>query len=420
MEEDILNVWINNRMKKLRKYPIWYTILLSEAIGIIIGIFYFSIIGKGGNLKDIISIIILSLILGIFLIYPIILTIINVIFLIWKTYDSKLLWISNKFEFITILLGFLYSGLILGFYEIQFKSNWTETLSNQQVHTPIWTTSYLTVIIISFVGILGYLILSWISLNKMPPLVIVSAIAAMYLGMLECSIWIIQIFSARHLLLCIFPLNCIIIMAKTIRIKILEWNLNRENQVKIFENKYLNFMNERLVNAYNWPIAAFLLMWPLLGIIICILVLFGQRPDSVIKAWTETSDWNLSQRVSPQNVYYDEHYLCTVAAGGHEKVVKPIRLGERHGHKVIVNRQLCVANAFEQIIEEQVPVFHKHLRHFYDTYGFPIAKIIHSKYTADIVYFIMKPLEWLFLIVLYFYDVNPENRIAIQYLPKQK
>lgn len=150
------------------------------------------------------------------------------------------------------------------------------------------------------------------------------------------------------------------------------------------------------------------------------MALFGQQADSVIKAWTETSDWNLSQRVAPQNVYYDEHYLCTVAAGGHKKIVKPIRFGERHGHKVIVNRQLCVANAFEQILEEQIPVFHKHIRYFYDTYGFPIAKIIRSQYIADVVYFIMKPLEWFFLIVLYFYDVNPENRIAMQYIPKQK
>ncbi|MEQ8156982.1 MAG: DUF6688 family protein, partial [Clostridiaceae bacterium] len=152
-------------------------------------------------------------------------------------------------------------------------------------------------------------------------------------------------------------------------------------------------------------------------IIICILALFGQQPDSIIKAWTETSDWNLSKRVAPQNVYYDEHYLCTVAAGGHANVVKPVRLGVRHGHQVIVNRQLCVANAFEQVLEERVPVFHRYLRHFYDKYGFPVAKMIHSPYTADLVYLIMKPLEWMFLIVLYFCDVYPENRIAVQYLP---
>ena len=47
-----------------------------------------------------------------------------------------------------------------------------------------------------------------------------------------------------------------------------------------------------------------------------------------------------------------------------------------------------------------------------------LAKLIHSKYTADLIYVLMKPLEWIFLIVLYLTDVNPENRIAIQYTGK--
>lgn len=172
-----------------------------------------------------------------------------------------------------------------------------------------------------------------------------------------------------------------------------------------------------LNDAKKWPLIAFILMIPLLGGIIMILALFGQQPDACIKAWTETSDWTLSRQVSPQNIFYDEHYLCTVAAGGHRKVVKPIRMGERHGHAVVVNRQLCIANAFEQIIEEKTPKFHRAVRGFYDSYGFPIAKLIHSPYIADFVYFIMKPLEWIFIVVLYFTDVNPENRIAVQYFP---
>lgn len=36
----------------------------------------------------------------------------------------------------------------------------------------------------------------------------------------------------------------------------------------------------------------------------------------------------------------------------------------------------------------------------------------------NIITFVMKTLGWLFLIALYFSDVNPENRIAVQYLPK--
>ncbi|MFT8352198.1 DUF6688 family protein [Clostridium saccharoperbutylacetonicum] len=74
--------------------------------------------------------------------------------------------------------------------------------------------------------------------------------------------------------------------------------------------------------------------------------------------------------------------------------------------------QFCIHYCYQQSI------IHKKLRHFYDTYGFPIAKMIHSPYIADMVYFIMKPLEWSFLIILYFCDVNPENRIAVQYFPK--
>lgn len=84
----------------------------------------------------------------------------------------------------------------------------------------------------------------------------------------------------------------------------------------------------------------------------------------------------------------------------------------------VVNRQLCIANAFEQVLEEYTPHLHKAVRGFYDKYGFPVAKLIKKQWIADIVYFIMKPLEWLFVIVLYTIDVHPENRIAVQYMGK--
>ena len=405
-------------MEKIKKHPFVYSILLSEIIGLILCMFYY-----GNSLKyvnDFITGIITAFGVGIFYIYPILLTILNLCFLFWKTKDFKLQKIGKNFEYITILLGFLYSTLVLFIFSIQFQADWPEVLYNDEVHTPLWTASYPTVICFAIVGVTGYLLLSFIHLNNMPPLVVVISISAMYLGILECSLWIAQILSEKYFILCLFPFNCIIIAAKTIRYKIMEWNKMQLISSKTSKNKFLKFLNQKLMNSYTWPIAAFLFMWPLLGILIAIFALFGQQPDSVVKAWTETSDWRLSQRVAPQNIYRDGHYLCTVAAGGHEKVVKPIRLGVRHGHKVIVNRQLCIANAFEQILEERTPVFHKHLRHFYDTYGFPIAKVIHSPYMADLIYFVMKPLEWLFLMVLYFCDVNPENRIAIQYLPKRR
>ena len=123
---------------------------------------------------------------------------------------------------------------------------------------------------------------------------------------------------------------------------------------------------------------------------------------------------------APPNVEMDEHYLCTVAAGGHEKIVKPIRMGERHGHRIVVNRQLLIANAFEQVLEEKTPKMHRTIRNFYDKHGYPIARHIRTKTMADVVYFLMKPLEWIFLIVLYMTDPRPENRIATQYISKQE
>jgi len=67
---------------------------------------------------------------------------------------------------------------------------------------------------------------------------------------------------------------------------------------------------------------------------------------------------------------------------------------------------------------ERTPRFHRAIRNFYDKYGYPISKLIRTAWLADLTYLIMKPLEWIFLIVLYLFDKKPENRIALQYLPK--
>lgn len=80
------------------------------------------------------------------------------------------------------------------------------------------------------------------------------------------------------------------------------------------------------------------------------------------------------------------------------------------------NRQLCVANAFEDLIQEKTPRFHHFVRYIYDKYGYPISKHINTATKADITYIVMKPLEWVFLAILYMFDIKPENRIATQYV----
>ena len=400
--------------EKLLKHSILLSVLTSAILGVIAA--FITMMSLGDSLLGGIA---AGLILGIAVIYPLVLTLINLTAIFFGCVNPQYIRKGKHFEWLTLLLGMLYSLLLFPFTDINF-ADWTVTLYNTQKHTPIWTEGAPTILILAAVGILGYLFLSFTQIAKTPPLITVLEIAAMYIGMVQCILWIIQIirWDVIYLYLCLFPLNCILIGIKVIRLKVLEWQREQPEQMKCFKNRHIQWLNEKFRRSDIWPAAAFLLMWPLLGIIICILLLFGQQPDSTIRAWTETSDWNLSLHTAPQNIYYDEHYLCTVAAGGHRRVVKPIRMGVRHGHPVIVNRQLCVANAFEQILEERVPDLHRRIRNFYDRYGFPVAKLIRSPYAADVVYFIMKPLEWVFLLVIYATDVKPENRIAVQYLSK--
>lgn len=422
------------RKEKIRKHLISYSFLFAEIIGLVgTAIPFDGGIGMLINLHDfadVISWLEIGIFFGLFLIYPFVLTVLNLFFLFYTKKDTEWNKKARQIEYLTVFLGVIFSGLANAISEIQFDADWQEVLVNDQMHTPIWTQAYPTVIVLSLVGIAGYLFLSCVHVNKVPPLAIVLGIASMYIGVTQCILWIVQMLENQlfnkglyiylYLYLCLFPFNCIVLAGSTIRRLVWEWQQEQEKKEIVYKNKTLQVINQKLMDSRKWPLFALVLMLPLLGILIGILVLCGQQPDAIIRAWTETSDWNLSQRVAPQNVYVDMHYLCTVAAGGHKNVVKPIRLGERHGHEVVVNRQLCVANAFEQILEEKTPRFHRHVRHFYDTYGFPIAKKIRSPYTADFVYFVMKPLEWFFLLVLYLTDTDPENRIALQYMPPKE
>ena len=99
-----------------------------------------------------------------------------------------------------------------------------------------------------------------------------------------------------------------------------------------------------------------------------LFILAGQGADAPIKAFTDTADWTFSQQIPPPPMESSGHYLCTVAAGGHKKIVKPLRYGTRRGQTIVVNRQLCIANAFEEWMQEKFPKIHKAIRNFYDRY----------------------------------------------------
>jgi hypothetical protein len=347
-----------------------------------------------------------SIFIALFLVCPIVLSVINIVSVF--TTDTK--WNLKIFEWIGIVLGGLYTILYMGIMDVT-SEDWWKVIYVVELHTPVLNSAKPTLIAIVLIAFVGYAILSFKSVEKLPPLVTVLSISAMYLGCAVAIVWCVQTFS-KGWILSVYPINCILLVIKRIKTAVISWSKS--------EREYNGICGKIIRSSVFLPVAALVVAVPLLGIVLCILVLFGQQPDYIIKAWTETADWTLSQQVAPPPLEPEGHYLCTVAANGHRKVVKPLRMGQRRGEKIVVNRQLCIANAFEQIIEEKTPKFHRFIRNTYDKYGFPIAMLIKTKFAADVVYILMKPLEWMFLVVIYMCDVKPENRIAVQYLPKNR
>ncbi len=183
---------------------------------------------------------------------------------------------------------------------------------------------------------------------------------------------------------------------------------------------YIAWRLLRLAPWIKFPILL-LLCLPLIAILTSVLLLFGQKPDAAIRAFTETYRHGLSKwDYKCDDVACDHgHFLCTVAAKGHKKLVNPLRLGIRNGRFIICNRQLLVANAFEQMIEERFPGVHQIIRRNYNKIGKLIHQYYHvfdNKLVSDLVYLLMKPLEWGFQIALYTFDHKPEDRIEQQYL----
>jgi hypothetical protein len=152
---------------------------------------------------------------------------------------------------------------------------------------------------------------------------------------------------------------------------------------------------------------------PLLGLwAVLHKLVFGRGVQAI---WTETTGWILSQRTPPPG---DCHYLCTVAARGHPRLVRPERIGMRRGRPILVNRQLAVANAFEDLLQQRWPRFARTARRIYDKIGRPLAGRIRSRPACNLTYLLMKPAEWLFALALCLLDPqDPEARIARMYAP---
>ncbi|MCD7949241.1 MAG: hypothetical protein LUG12_03125 [Erysipelotrichaceae bacterium] len=126
---------------------------------------------------------------GILIAYPIVLTMINIYYL----FHSKLFLESRINDLIIIFLGSVYGCCYSLVDNITFY-DYTTTLYNSEIHTPIYTKALLTVIVLLAIGYIGYFVLTYIPLSKMSPIIIVLSISLMYIGVYENILWIIQFF----------------------------------------------------------------------------------------------------------------------------------------------------------------------------------------------------------------------------------
>lgn len=324
----------------------------------------------------------------------------------------------------TLLLGLLLTIVMLG---LMSNYHWDEPVMIggdlfSILHEPFSSDYVLSLVLYAALPIACMMIAGREKL--LPPLVGAFCIGGIYGGMVLCAFYTSQLIGG------VFNQNGVVIYILFLLTYVLNYLLMAVRIIGDNVKRYLAYFRENdihpnsafgvwavnvLSKASGWVWFPVICLIPLTGLLICICILFGQGPWGIIKAFTETSDWTYSTMISPPPEHYTGHYLCTVAVNGHEKLVKPTRLGVRQGVKIGVNRQLCVANAFEQVIEEKTPRFHRLVRYIYDNYGYPLSKHITTKLRADIIYIVMKPLEWIFLAVLYLSDISPESRIAVQY-----
>lgn len=302
---------------------------------------------------------------------------------------------------------------------------YSHNLTPSTVHQSISSQSTISIFIILFLGIISFFILKCFS-EKLSPILYVLFSSILILNVIFTIIYIIQVwghlsgFNISEMLFGLITLN--LFYLDELRTSLNLYIENELNNDRVYKNKLIFTLRKFTLNFKNIAITWAIFLFPLVLIIQLICILFGQTPTSLIDAFLHTSDYNLSSIPSPEPIIieYDGHYLCTVSVKGHKKLVKPLRYGIRHGHKIMVNRQLLIANAFENILEQYTPKLHKIIRNFYDKYGYPLSKHINTKLSADIIYILMKPLEWIFLFVIYTVDEHPEDRINIQYSELRK
>ena len=315
--------------------------------------------------------------------------------------------IIAEFYLVTFLLFLLFSGEEHPYYEAIHPAGLESYEFIASKHRLIY--------MIFFVLYHISLLLLWIRKSALPPLILVLGLCVLYIGLFFNGILILQLLGSQEgneILVC-FPIFSLLVgLGIIIRTLI---DLPKNLSFNTSKHQWLNKINEKISTKSALFCSSVIAILPVFVLITLILMLFGDDYDAVSKALTETTTWGFSQHDHPPHLPHQGHYLCTVAACGSPQLVKPLRWGIRGKQHIIVNRQLQIANAFEELIADLSPTLPRFIRKNYDRYGYDLSKKIKSRWASNLTYILMKPLEWGFLLCLYTFCLRPEEKIRRQY-----
>ena len=328
---------------------------------------------------------------------------------------------------LTLVIGYVFSIVAFGVGLMIHQADYFTAIDpvDGMCYIPFGEKHILS-LIFYFFAFHAALILLWLKGASLPPLATVLSLSFVITGIAINMIILMQISAhdtssidyysrSDHILFFLFAPVLGIFIAGFLIVQVIKRNMVAAID-RVYANAFLNRLNLYLARKSNLPIWAIFLMVPVLLITTVLLLILGQDADSMVKVFTDTTTWRFSKQMHPPVLDHKGHYLCTVAVSGNPKLVKPLRLGIRAGRTIIVNRQLLIANAFEEMVQDFSPRLHRIIRHNYDRYGYNLSKKINNERLSNVVYILMKPLEWIFLVCLYLFTEKPEHRINRQYV----
>lgn len=154
---------------------------------------------------------------------------------------------------------------------------------------PIASRSMPTIITIWIIGVISYAIIR-IKKLKLPPLLLNFGIAGTLICSIGMLIFIVQISqsiltdsSSLVPFLLLFPLNYILCSIRA-----------KRELIEFHKEQVREKGNSAIANSDNWGIMSVIFAVIIFIVMTEILIAFGQKPDELIKAFTETKGWLLS------------------------------------------------------------------------------------------------------------------------------